>query len=92
MYIENIVIWKPIVEPKDIFASDQEDWSNIEKEKTYFTNEKFLPRILVELGLYPSVNVIRKNRPDLIINFEHHDFIYKLKVKKKCWLWILVGE
>ena len=58
MYIENIVIGKPIVEPKDIFASDQEDWNNIEKEKTYFTNEKFLPIILVELGLYPSVNVI----------------------------------
>lgn len=92
MYIENIVIGKPIVEQKDIFASDQEDWNNIEKEKTYFTNEKFLHRILVELGLYPSVNVIRKNRPDLIINFGQPDFIYKLKVKKKCWLWILAGE
>ena len=53
MYIENIVIGKPIVEPKDIFVSDQEDWDKNEKEKTYFTEERYLPRILVELGLYP---------------------------------------
>lgn len=92
MYIENIVIWKPIVEPKDIFVSDQEDWDKNEKEKIYFTDERYLPRILVELGLYPSVSQIRKNKPDLMITFDKLDFVYKIKVKKKHWLWILVGE
>jgi hypothetical protein len=27
------------------------------------TDETFLPRILVNLGLFPSVNQVRKNRP-----------------------------
>lgn len=47
MYAENIVIGKPIVEPSSMFAKDKNDWINVEKEKTYFTNERFLPRILV---------------------------------------------
>ena len=92
MYIENIVIGKPIVEPKDIFASDQEDWDKNEKEKTYFTNERHLPKILVALGMYQSVSQIRKNRPDLMATLNKPDFIFKLKVKKKNWLWILIGE
>ena len=92
MYIENIVIGKSLIEPQYIFASDQEDWDKNEKEKTYFTDERYLPKILVELGLYPSVSQIRKNKPDLMITFDKPDFVFKLKVKKKHWLWILVGE
>lgn len=92
MYIENIVIGKSLIEPQYIFASDQEDWDKNEKEKTYFTDERYLPRILVELGLYTSVSQIRKNKPDLMITFDKPDFVFKLKVKKKHWLWILVGE
>lgn len=92
MYIENIVIGKSLIEPQYIFASDQEDWDKNEKEKTYFTDERYLPKILVKLGLYPSVSQIRKNKPDLMITFDKPDFVFKLKVKKKHWLWILVGE
>ena len=47
MYIENIVIGKPIASPVDMFALDELDWENVEKEKTYFTEERFLPKILV---------------------------------------------
>ena len=36
MYIENIVIGKPIVEPSAMFAADEDDWNKVEKEKTYF--------------------------------------------------------
>ena len=92
MYIENIVIGNPIVEPKDMFATDQVDWDKNEKEKTYFTDERYLPKILVELGLYPSVSQIRKNKHELMMTFEKPDFIFKLKVKKKHLLWILIGE
>ena len=38
MYIENIVIGKPIVEPFIMFATDEDDWIKFEKEKTYYTD------------------------------------------------------
>ena len=92
MYIENIVIGKPIVEPFIMFATDEDDWIKFEKEKTYYTDERFLPRILVDIGLYPSVSEIRRNKPDLMISLDKLDFINNLKVSKKRRLWILVGE
>lgn len=91
-YIENIVIGTPIADPKDIFSSSDDDWNAIEKEKTYYTNERFLPRILVGLGIYHSVNEIRRNKPGLVKTMDGLDFIDDLKVKKKRKLWILVGE
>ena len=97
MYVENIVIGKPIVEPSTMFSLDEDDWNKVEKEKTYYTDERFLPRILVDLGIYPSVSEIRRNKPELIITLDTPDFIdgideTGLKVSKKRKLWILVGE
>ena len=92
MYVENIVIGTPIVEPASMFALDEDDWNSIEREKTYFTSERFLPRILVDLGIYPSVNEIRRNKPELVRTLDSLDFIDGLKVKKKQKIWILVGE
>lgn len=91
-YIENIVIGTPIVSPESIFASSDNDWNAIEKEKTYYTDERFLPRILVDLGIYPSISEIRRNKPQLVKSLDSLDFIDSLKVKKKRKLWILVGE
>lgn len=91
-YIENIVIGKPIAEPQQIFASDENDWNRIEQEKTYYTSERFLPRILVELGIYLSISEIRRNKPNLMVNLDNVDFIDNLKVSRKRRLWILVGE
>lgn len=92
MYVENIVIGKPIVEPSTMFSLDEDDWDRTEKEKTYYTEERFLPRILVDIGVYPSVNEIRRNKPDLMIELNQLDFLDNLKVSKKRRLWILVGE
>ena len=91
-YIENIVIGTPIVSPESMFASSDDDWNAIEKEKTYYTNERFLPRILVDLGIYPSVSEIRRNKPQLVKSLDKLGFIDGLKAKKKRKLWILVGE
>ena len=91
-YIENIVIGTPIVDPKDMFASDEDDWARLEEEKTYYTEERFLPRILVDIGIYPSVSEIRRNKPELMISLDKLDFIDNLKASKKRKLWILVGE
>lgn len=46
MYIENIVIGKPIVEPSTMFATDLDDWNKVEKEKTYYTDERFFAKNL----------------------------------------------
>ena len=91
-YIENIVIGNPILPPCVMFASDVHDWINNEIEKTYYTNERFLPKILVELGIYPSISEIRRNKPNLMVSLDKLDFLDNLKVSKKRRLWILVGE
>lgn len=92
MYVENIVIGKPIVEPFTMFSLNEDDWNKVEKEKTYYTDERFLPRILVDIGIYPSVNEIRRNKPDLMVELNQLDFVDNLKVSKKRRVWILVGE
>ena len=76
----------------DLFALNEDDWERVEKEKTFYTEERFLPKILVELGFYPSVSEIRRNRPDLMVTLDNIDFIDKIQVKKREWIWIAVGE
>ena len=92
MYVENIVIGKPVVDPQQLFALDKDDWNRVEKEKTYYTEERFLPRILVDIGIYPSVSEIRRNKPQLVITLDHLDFMNEIKVSKKRKLWIAIGE
>lgn len=90
-YIENIVIGNLIVEPKELFAKDDKDWEEIERSKTLFTEERFLPKILVEIGAYKSINEIRKNKPELVKELNDMDYIDKLKVSKKRFIWIIIG-
>ena len=88
-YIENIVIGFPIVNESSIFALNEEDWLKNEKEKTFYTNERYLPNILVELGICPSKGEIRRNKPQFMINLENLDYL-ELKWGKKR-IFILVG-
>jgi len=90
MYIENIVIGEPIVSPEEIFAYDKEDWDFMEKEKTYYTDERYLPKILVALEIAPSISEIRRNRKDLMMNLHSLDYL-ELKYGKRR-LFILVGN
>ncbi len=46
----------------------------------------------MNIGIYPSVNEIRRNKPELMVCLDKLDFINKLKVSKKRRLWILVGK
>lgn len=92
MYIENIIIGRPILNPASLLAADQEDWDKVESEKTYYTDERFLPRILVDIGVYPSVNEIRRNKPELVVSLDGLDFMDGIKVSKRRKLWIVVGE
>ena len=90
-YIENIVIGTPLVSAKELLSANDSDWANVEFEKTLFTNERYLPNILVQLGIYPSISEIRRNKPELMIRLDKVDFI-NIKPKKKRPLWIIVGE
>lgn len=91
-HFENIVIGKPLCDPSELLSANQCDWENTEKKQTFFTEERSLAKILVELGYYPSMSEIRRNRPDLMITLDKVDFIDKLKVRKKQFVWIVVGE
>jgi len=77
----NIVIGKPIVELTELYLDEKID---------LFTEERFLPRILVEMRVFKSVSEVRKNRPDLVKELNKLDFMH-IKVGKK-HLWITVGE
>ena len=41
MYIENIVIGKPIVEPPTMFAADEYDWNKVEKRRLIIQTKDF---------------------------------------------------
>jgi hypothetical protein len=87
---QNVVIGMPLCEPHLLFASDKEDWEKNEKPITLFTEDRFLPRVLVAAGIAKSANEVRKNRPELVKELTEVNFI-KLKWGKK-FLWIAVGE
>lgn len=89
-HIENVVIGRPLVSPSEMFSANKADWDSTEAEKTYYTNERYLPRILVDLGVYPSISEIRRNKPELCCTLDELDFLM-LRPKKKITLWLLVG-
>lgn len=88
-HIENVVIGFPIVDEKTMFALDNEDWERVEKDKTFYTKERFLPNILIELGIAPSKGEIRRNKPQFMISLEKLDFMEVKWGKKR--IFVLVG-
>jgi hypothetical protein len=89
-YYENVIIGKLLVEPEQLFASSKEDWEKVEKEKTYYTEERFLPKILVEIGVAPSVSEVRRNKKELVRALDKPDYL-EIKWGKKR-VFIGVGE
>jgi hypothetical protein len=89
-YIENIVIGKPVYSPEFLFGLDMDDWMRNELEKTHFTNERYFPQIMIDIGLISSKREVRKNRPELCISLNEVTFFEVKWGKRK--LWIQVGE
>ena len=87
---QNVVIGKPLCKPETLFAYDEQDWVENEEKETLFTEDRFLPRILVAAGLVKSASEVRRNRPELVQELNEIDFI-RIKWGKK-FLWIAVGE
>lgn len=89
-YIENVVIGKPLVDESLFFSYDIEDWEINEKDKTYYTDERFLPKILVDLGIVKSTSEVRRNKKEFVRVLEPYDYLEIKWGKRK--LFILVGE
>jgi len=88
--IMNIVIGEPVCEPWQMFAYNEDDWIENEEKNTLFTDERFLPKILVLCGIAKSINEVRKNKPDLVKTLDEIDF-HEIKWGKKR-LFIQVGN
>lgn len=86
----NIVIGKPLIEPSQLIALDNNDWENNEKRYTLFTEERFLPRILKEAGVVKSTGEVKRNKPELCVELNSLD-CFEVKWGKKT-LFIIVGE
>lgn len=78
----NVVIGTPICEPWLMFSNSPEEWINNDMKQTLFTEERFLPKILIECGIAKSVNEVRKNKPDLVKTLDTVDF-HEIKWGKK---------
>lgn len=89
MRFQNVVIGEPVCEPWQMFAYDKKDWEENEKKNTLFTEERFLPKLLVMCGIAKSINEVRKNKPDLVKTLDEVDF-HQIKWGKKR-LFIQVG-
>ncbi len=86
----NVVIGKPLVDPKTLLALDDLDWKNNEQPQTLFTETRYLPAVMKEAGVVQSTNEVRKNRPDLNISLENPDCLWVKWGKKR--LYVIVGE
>lgn len=90
MYVENVVVGKPIIDPSKIFARSLRDWVEVEEPKTVFIEERNLPTILKNLGVVKSISEVRRNKPQLCIQLDKVDYIEVKWGKRK--IFILVGE
>ena len=85
----DIVIGKPIIYPWYIFCEEQNEWNEI-KDDVYYTEERFLPKIMVDLGIVKSTSEVKRNKPELVRNLDELDYLEVKWGKNK--LFILVGN
>ena len=85
----DVVIGKPIVHPWYMFCEEQNEWNEI-KDDIYYTEERFLPKIMVDLGIVKSISEVKRNKPELVRNLDELDYLEIKWGKNK--LFILVGN
>lgn len=86
---KDVIIGQPIVEPWYIFCEEKNEWDKI-KNDVYYTNERFLPKIMVDLGIVKSISEVKRNQPNYVRNLDKLDYIEIKWGKNK--LFVLVGE
>lgn len=73
-----------------MFACNLNDWNEKEVHKTMITNERYLPKIMVDTGVVKSAGEVRRNKPELCVELNDMDFII-IRCGKR-FLWVAVGE
>lgn len=86
----NIVVGKPLVSAWKLMSETEEDFETFDKRDTLFTEERFLPAVLVEAGVSSSRSEVRRNRPDLCITLDKPDCL-TIKFGKN-FVFVVVGE
>lgn len=86
----NVVIGKPLVEPWHLISTCKEEFEQFDKRDTLFTEERFLPAILVDAGVVSSRSEVRRNKPELCKTLDKLDCLWVKWGRKK--IWIVVGE
>lgn len=86
----NVVIGKPLIEPWQLISTSEEEFEQFDKRDTLFTEERFLPAILVEAGVVPSRGEVRRNKPELCKTLDKLDCLWVKWGRHK--IWIVVGE
>ena len=88
--IQNIVIGKPLVESWSLISLSEEDFEKNDKEYTMFTEERFLPTLLVSAGIVKSKSEVKRNKPEFWIALNTLDCLWIKWGKSK--IYIIVGE
>ena len=87
---QNVVIGKPLIEPWQLISITEEEFETFDRRNTLFTEERFLPAILVETGVVKSRGEVRRNKPELCVTLDKLDCLWIKWGKHK--IWIVVGE
>ena len=72
-----------------LFCRDESEWENF-KTEVLFTEERYLPQILVDCGIAKSTEEVVKRKPDYNRTLDKPDFAV-VKWGKR-WVSIQVGE
>jgi len=86
----NIVIGKPLVDIWSLISNSEEEFEKFDKKDTLFTEERFLPALLVEAGIVKSRSEVRRNKPELCITLNDLDCLWIKWGKQR--IFIIVGE
>lgn len=86
---KDIIIGQPIVAPWYIFCKEKYEWDSV-KDDIYYTEERFLPKIMVDLGIVKSISEVKRNQPQLMCYLDKLDYLEIKWGKNK--LFILVGK
>ena len=91
-HFENIVIGKPLVEWWKLCCKQNPTIEEVaeEGEKTLFTEERNLAKILKEIGAVKSIGEVRRNKPELCEDFLTPDCFWLKWGKQR--FWVVVGE
>lgn len=90
MAFQNVVIGKPLVPAWSLISATEQDFIENDEKYTLYTEERFLPKILVDAGIAKSNSEVRKNKPEFVKTLDKLDCMEVKWGKKR--LYIIVGE